>query len=85
MAKGAISLCLVYGCGVCIEGHGCLDDGEVVRCPCDYGYGGIREAFLDFSGSSDAVTMLWACGRFPEVISDVFLLFYSRHGRCKKQ
>ena len=37
MAKGTISSCLVYGCGVRIEGHGCLNDGEVVRRPCDMG------------------------------------------------
>ena len=33
-----------------------------------------------FPGSSDAIDMMWACGRFPEGISDVFLLFHSCHG-----
>ena len=63
----------------------CLENGEVVRRLCDSGDGGIWEAFPDFLGSSDAVAMMWACGRFPEVISNVFSLFHSRHGRCKKQ
>ena len=63
----------------------CLDDGEVVRRTCDSGDGRIREAFPDFSGSSNSVAMIWACGRLLEVISDVFLLFHSRNGRCKKQ
>ena len=62
----------------------CLDGGEVGRRPCDSGDCGIWEAFPVFPGSSDAVAMMWACGRLTEVISDVFLLFHSRHGRCKK-
>ena len=35
-------------------------------------------------GSSDAVAVVWAFGRLPEVISDVFFLFHSPHGRYKK-
>ena len=46
---------------------------------------GLRKLYRIFPGSSDAVAIMWACGRLLEVISDVFLLFRSRHGRCKKQ
>ena len=37
-----------------------------------------------FPGSSDAVAMMWACGKLPEVISDIFLLFCSLHGWYKE-
>ena len=61
----------------------CFDDREIVRCSRDFGDGGVREAFPYFLGCSDAVVMMWDCGRLSETIGDVFYYSVAAMGGVK--
>ena len=44
---------------------------------------GLRKLYRIFPGSSDFVAIMWACGRLPEFISDVFFYFIAAMGGVK--
>ena len=60
MAEGRILTGGVHGSGVLVDGGMRLGNAEVVGRPMYFGDGGVWEALLDFSGSSDAEAMMWA-------------------------
>ena len=65
----------MYGGGVLVERHVYFEDGELVGSPLGFGDGGIWEALPDFSGSSDAVSLMWACGQEGLQSKHYFKLF----------
>ena len=67
-----------------LRGMRALTMEKYICIPSIVGMVGFRKLSRIFSGSSDAVAMMWACGQLLEVISDEFLLFQSRHWRCIK-
>ena len=60
MAEGRIPAGGVHGSGVLVERGMRLGNAEVLGRPMYFGDGGVWEALLDFSGSSDAEAMMWA-------------------------
>ena len=60
MAKGRIPVGGVHGSGVIVERGMHLGNAEVVGCPVNFGDGGVWEYLPNFSGSSDADSMMWA-------------------------